>query len=292
MKILLTNHSLAGVGGTEKWTYAVAKELSEMGHEVSVYAMMLGITSDKMDFAEVVHEVWETDFDLILSNHNTCLSEVLGDTPIIHTSHGPKNGLEHPAAGADAYVGVSEEVRLAYPDYNMSVITNGIDLDEFKPQEMNRAVPRVLSMCKNTKASGMLQSACEMLGLEFDWVHYHKRLVWDTAPLIRDADIIIGCGRTALEGLACGKSVMVFDGRTDEPMADGWITEKNVEDLRRSNFSCRRREYKWEMPQLLQAFRAYEPSPWARQWAEENADVRKKVRDYLSIHARMSHGSI
>jgi len=284
MKILLTNHALEGVGGTEKWTHDMARILSE-DHEVSVFTYMRGITSEKIEeFAEVTDDV-KPGYDLVLMNHNPTIPHAQkAAAPIIRTCHGPKHGLEKPSWGADMYVGVSHEVKDSAPEFGMSVITNGVDLEQFQPTDSSREIPRVLSMCKSAGASWMLSDACKKLGFHYQWLHYTERPTWETAQAIAQADIVAGCGRTAIEALASGKEVLVFDGREDKALADGWITEANVEELRKKNFSCRTHRHSWDLNGLVDVLAQYAPSDWARGWSEINSDIRHKSGEYLTLH--------
>jgi glycosyltransferase involved in cell wall biosynthesis len=287
MKILLSNHSLAGVGGTEKWTYAMALELKRQGHEVDVFCFMPGVTSGHLENAGIGRDLSEDGYDLKIINGNTCL-ETLKDVKgfTVFTSHGPKHMLEHAAYGADAYVGVSPEVvaRMSAFDKVGTVIYNGIDLKEFAPHSWDDDTPRVLSLCKSVATSWMLSDACKKLGWEYTWVNYRERMVWDIANVIKPHSIVVGCGRSAIEGLACGKRVLVFDGRTEEPRADGWVTADNVEQLRQKNFSCRTHNFFWDVETLTTQLAQFPTdTQWMRPWVMENADIRHKADQYLNL---------
>jgi hypothetical protein len=300
MRVLMTNHSLGGVGGTEKWTYATAKELTRRGHEVTAYAFSLGATSERMaPFATVTDKLEAlagVPFDLKLTNHATTC-HLVKDLPgfHIHTSHGPGNPLEFPPGGADVYVGVSEEVRDTMWERvhrRLEVIPNGIDLQEFRPGAFTAVgTPRVLSMCKSVATTWMMDDACKALGWEHQWYHYTQRPAWSVADAMRMADIVVGCGRTAREGLACDKSVLVFDGRQDEPLADGWVTEDNVDELATRNFACRTRHEYWSIDRLIDELGKWErpATDWARQWAEIHADIVTTVNCYLSLIEPAAH---
>ena len=296
MKVLLSNHSLAGVGGTEKWTYAMARELQRRGYEVAVFTFACGLTAHKL--AERGIRVFDKDvpvedFDLKLINSSTCLEQlrsVKGFT--VFTSHGPKHPLEMPSSGADAYAAVSPEVqdRVAGLGHRAEVIYNGVDLSEFTAEFTPDAYspPRVLSLCKSVATSWMLSDACNELKWPFTWVNYRERVVWDIAGLIHEHDIVVGCGRSAIEGLACGRAVLVFDGRTEEPRADGWVTRDNVEHLRRKNFSCRTQNEFWNVQALTEKLLQASPQPWSRSWAEHHADVRHTASQYLHLYDKGS----
>jgi len=285
MNILLSNFSLEGVGGTEKWVFYTAKELVRLGHSVSVFTTKTGITSGELEhFCTVITELPTDKFDLKILNHNLCeqVLRVIPGTPIF-TSHGPLNPLEQPAPGAGLYVAVSKEIQTHHTNlgYSSRVITNGIDLEDYQPTETNNKRPMVFSGCKSVGATRMLVDACKNLGYDLTSVHYTQRPVWDMASLIGAADIVVGCGRTAREALACGKPVLVFDGRRNEPRADGWITALNVNKLEEKNFACRTRWEYWNLKRLEEELMFVPEADWCRAWAEENADIRKKVQEYL-----------
>ena len=294
MKILLSNHALKDVGGTEKWTYAMAEELTRRGHDVGVFTFMIGTTSDKLQsFCRVHTQVPDVDeYDVLLSNHNTTLGILQPlRCPKIHTSHGPGHRLEIPNNGADLYVGVSNEViaRYAAEGFWMEMIPNGINLDEFAEGPALRETPRVLSMCKQKTANEIVQMACMLAGLDLTMLHYTDQPVWDVAPMMRNHDIVIGCGRTVYEALACGRQPLVFDWRQKAkgPTADGYVLPDNIDRLRQSNFSGRHHEYPWAVGEVTKALRAYAteraPDGWARQWAEQNANIRDRVTEYEAL---------
>ena len=69
MNILLTNILLNDFGGTESWTYTIAKELFNQGHEVTVYSPNMGSFGyNYLGFANLTREIPTENFDLILCN--------------------------------------------------------------------------------------------------------------------------------------------------------------------------------------------------------------------------------
>lgn len=285
------------MGGTEKWTYTLARQFQSAGHDVEVWCFLPGLTSDKLEAIDIpVLQRNSCDgrvYDLKLVNQNTCLPMVQGaEGYTVFTSHGPLHNLEYAPSGADQYVAVSPEVQeqVEKAGHASTVIYNGLDLEEFSPRMARPEGPtRVLSLCKSVATSWMLKDACKELEWGYTWVNYLQRPVWDVANLIQPHDIVVGCGRSALEGLACGKSVLVFDGRTEEPRADGWITRQNVDTLRQKNFACRTHNHYWHLPDLVEALKQWEPQDWSREWCMEHADVRKKAAEYLSLLPTQVH---
>ena len=312
MRILLTNHSLQFVGGTEKWTHAMALEMMRRGHEVEVFCLVGGMTSSMMLSEGItVRMTMGSGYDLAMINHNTCLGMANRiDCPKIYTTHGPLNPLEMPAGGADAYVGVSEELKHWYKqflDRDLTVITNGVDLEKFYPKEpdkesyisihgydqldTNKSGPRVLSMCKIPLAGAMVAEACRLQHLPFEGIHYISNPVWDTAELIQRHDIVVGVGRTAVEALACGKYVIAFDARAETGVqADGVLTPENIDLCRERNISTRTFKEQWTVEDIEKALYLYKKDDWGRAWAERNADIKDKAQQYLDLAEEISHG--
>ena len=269
----------------------MAMELKRRGHDVTVFTFIKGLTTDHLEVEGIkVTTAPEGAFDLILCNHCTCLPHchrLKGYT--IFTGHGPGHQLEQPTKGADRYVAVSAETRSRHLmlGYDSALISNGVDLEEFKPFDPRNVTPVVLSLAKHQAANAMMAEAARNQGFEFRSFHYMEKPIWDVDEEMKQADIVVGCGRTAIEALACGKQVLVFDCRNpfEIPMADGWIREGNVDRLRMFNFSCRANAYHVtteDLEKMLYNYRNLEPY-WQRSWAEEHADIRKKADDYLDM---------
>ena len=90
MKILVTNHWLKKLGGSETFTYTLVAELKKRGYEIDVLTFQQGIVSERIrkDFGIKILSTAKSSYDLILANHNTCVKEACGNGPIIQTCHG------------------------------------------------------------------------------------------------------------------------------------------------------------------------------------------------------------
>lgn len=291
MKILLANYWLHNVGGTEKWTYAMACEMKRRGHDVTVFTLKTGITSDKIEEEGI--EVIKTvpigeKYDLQMINHNVCLRLLSGIPGYkVYTSHGPQHPLEEPDTGAHRYVAVSAEVRARYAHFNPVVIENGIDLTEFcpGPSDITDGKPVCLSMAKAGKATEMIEEACKRLGYVMMSVHYLDDPVWNMAPMIQAADFVIASGRSAYEALACDKRVFQFDWRDPRggPLSDGWLTPYNIDYLRFFNCAGRGHAYGYDVEDLVEQLPWSQFGSWGRAWAQQKADIRQKAQSYLNL---------
>jgi len=183
--------------------------------------------------------------------------------------------------------------------HGMEVITNGLNLGDFRPltttEDFGRlergpafltGTPHVLCMCKMEKSRERILAACKQLGYGFETMQYIMDPVWDTADRIRQADVVVGCGRTVIEAMACNAEPLVLDARNEAKSVrtDGWVTKENVEDLRQCNFSCRRHGQVASTEDVVALLGQYPGrSTWGSEWAAEHADVRKKADAYLSL---------
>jgi hypothetical protein len=299
LKILVANYSLERPGGTQTWVKTVAAELAKCGHLLHVFA-------NNGKYHQLSHYPRLQDglvYDLGLINHNVCLS-TLKAVPInfrIFTSHGIIPKLERPIAGADAYVGVSEEVvefhghpkgvlkhlanliiraRGKQKYFPATVVRNPINTKEFKClRPLNQQLTNVLFLSTHQRdALPVVQEACRGLNLKV-----RGTSVWATSVVeeINDADLVIGLGRTAYEAMACERNVIIYDYNG----ADGFATPENLIEFRKNNCSGRRYRQKLRPRDLKQLLDEYDPAigPKLRRYVIENNDVRQIVQQYLSL---------
>lgn len=117
-------------------------------------------------------------------------------------------------------------VRLAQP----------IDIQRFAPSQAPRRTPRkalLLSHYLDGDRRQALVDAWTSGGVECVQVGAKTDLAFDVRDEISDADIVVGKGRAALEGMACGKAVYVFDSWG----GDGWVTADNYAAFEADNFA-------------------------------------------------------
>lgn len=294
MKILLANHELVNFGGTQTWVYEMARVLVNQGHELTVFCYLRGAFADQMeqrlDVDIIQAPPLRGDYDLAIINHNTCLAALSGlDCRKVYTQHGSAHRLETSSGGADAYVGVSEEVvaMLAMAGRERpNLIRNAVDLTRFTPAPTTHEKPRVLILCKNQFGTSLAAQACDRQGMPYTAIQWELNPTWDIAPYIQEADVVISYGRGAIEAMACDKAVLVFDARRQDPRADGWVTAENVAHLAQFNFSSRGRNLSWGIEELEQALYAYDPAihtGFGRARAERHHNIEVAANKYLTF---------
>ncbi len=295
MRVLMTNHDLSQIGGTQTWLETMAKEIRRRGHEVDVACFINGRFGDRLRnqdfevmFLNAGGEWMKRDYGLVIANHNTCLALAqVVDAPKVFTAHGPAHQLERMVPGADRYFAVSEEVqRMYHQPFHPEVARNPIDLILYRPDKDRHQGRRVIVACKNKYAMKAAQTACSKAGFECEWMHYKEMPVGTPWELLPHFDIAITSGRGAYEAIACGLDVIIFDVRSGEMRADGWARPDNIEELVKCNCSGRAVDMPWGTGHLVEALNEWQPNwPSLRPWVEEHHDVRKTATRYLEVAA-------
>ena len=271
LKILLGNNTLSLLAGTEMWVKTLALQLKKMGHVVHAYSPELGVVARDLEvsgikchsslsvsgkpFSFIFEEVPDLAFDIIIANHydiTNYLREKFPNTPIISVIHGimwESNGRiapEHPAidANVDQFVAVSEEVQTLLQDrfgIKSMIVRNFFDLKQLKVKRpISLEKPKVILFNSNyatprSEDTEILRKVAKHFGARLVAVGQNFNLSNDILPALNDADIVVGMGRSVLEGVAAGR-IGIVHGRWG---TGGVITEQTVEELRSFNFSGR-----------------------------------------------------
>jgi glycosyltransferase involved in cell wall biosynthesis len=302
MRILITNHSLDGMAGTETATYTLALALRGAGHEVLIATAAKGFVAEVLgrqgvEVTENMAEWGGREFDVIHAQHNT-MALVAGHyfprTPMVFQSHGVIPELEQPPSidlGIAAYIAVSEEVRDSLERNhgldNVVVVRNGIDCRRFRPKLPVRERPERVLVISNhfeNEVRSVVSDACRLIGADLRIVGWGDEQVWNTEEAINGADMVISLGRGALEAMACGRAVLIFDHHG----GDGFVIRENYEEIRKFNFSGRRFGVKYTAEGLADAMRSYASAMGEtnRELALEHHDIGKLLEQYLSTYRK------
>jgi hypothetical protein len=98
-----------------------------------------------------------------------------------------------------------------------------IDVELFRPRGLPRKTPRRAVLFGNNlrgQALDRIVTALERAGMEVDHLGWHGHSDVHPQRALGHADVIVGYGRCALEGMASGRPTYVFDHRG----GDGWVT--------------------------------------------------------------------
>jgi len=279
MKILIGTISLSSLGGTETWTKTIYDELSK-NHDVSVFSPKGYKAYPKLKVARK-----SDSYDVAFINHKTTY-KALRDFKIkkrVIVIHGVIPREEKPRDGADAYVAVSKEIADKYKHLKPTVIKNPIDTNKFKlTVPVNEQLKNVLFISNyRGKPEGMLKKICKENNLNFKRVGGKHHFTKDVVSEMNWADMVIGLGRSAYEGMACERNVIVFDYNG----ADGIATPETLVEFRKHNCSGRRYKLDWDIQELWEQMQQYDPERGEalREYIIENNSVEKITKQLLSV---------
>jgi hypothetical protein len=273
MRILIA-HSRFLLGGSETYSVTVAEQLERLGHPVEIFA---GEASDKgrelassrglkLTTADPATLADRDDFDAVIAQDAACGYVLAGrpGLPQIFVVHGLA-AFEHPpqalrpappvvvlndrmGAHAAALASKPEVVRLRQP----------IDLQRFKPRGPSRAQARrvlVFSNYLEEDRMTMIAEACDDLGLELATMGIRANASVTPQEAIAEADIVVGYGRSVLEGMVMGKAAYVWD----RAGGDGWVTPESYPVLEADGFSGAGTHEVVDVERLRADFAAYRP---------------------------------
>lgn len=248
MELVLSFEHL-GLGGTESYLLTTAEQLERLGHSVTVYSPRPGPMAEvaKRRGIRVVVGMDElpercelaypqdgaTAYDLARRYPHTPqvfrLASELADLQLPPSLPGVVDALvvlaERFANRARALATQPRLVRLRQP----------VDTERFAPLDTLRPRPRRAVLLGNwlrgarrellTRTWAEAGVECVQVGLDGGW---------DPAPerALADADIVVAKGRAALEGMASGKAVYLFDFIG----GDGWITPEHYDAMEADAF--------------------------------------------------------
>lgn len=318
LKILVANATLALLAGSETHTLTLAKQLKRMGHEIFGFSPELGIIAEEMKkdnipcynnisvsgvkpFSFILEEKPQHDYDIIIANHNKIVEYLRNQfprTPIISTIHGiihkSDNEIypEHPAlhSGVNQFISVSEEVQQKLrQDYNIDslIIRNFIDLNYFKTKK--RFSPKIKQILINTNYNTkddeeikIFKEVANHYGAKLAAVGMNFIISTDMQKAIEDSDIVVGMGRSVLEGMAMGKIGFVH-GRWGSA---GIAHAGNIEEMRTCNFSGRNSKglmVKEEIIDNIDKHYNLKNSHWSREYISNEHNAVFAAESYVHI---------
>jgi glycosyl transferase family 4 len=260
------------LGGSETYAVTVGEQLERLGHTVELFA---GEASDQgrelaasrglaLSTGSPADLAARDDFDAMIAQDAAASAAVASrrEIPQVFVIHGLAT-FEHPplalsppppvialsdriANRAAALAGRPEVVRLRQP----------IDIWRFKPASPARERPRrVLAFSNYLPADrlAMLDSVCSDLGLELTRMGATSTASVTPQQRIADADIVVGYGRSVLEGMATGRAAYVWD----HAGGDGWVTPQTYPAIEANGFAGAANDTLVGAAELREHFGAY-----------------------------------
>lgn len=293
MKILITNHHMKQLGGSETFTYTLIGELIRLGHKVDLFTLHPGMVSDRVE-KDFGVKIEQRDFyDLVLASHNTTIKYIydyVNYDLMIQTCHGIYPAPEQPSPHADKYVSISKEVHdyLKECGYESYIIWNGIDCRRFSPvKTIRKKLKNILSLAQFDKTNEKLAKASRILEVNFTMRSKFNNPIWNIEDEINKADLVISLGRGAYEAMACGRAVLVYDSRSySKDYTDGMITSYNIAKIMENNCSGRSFRSSPNINELVNEIKKYHGGYGhdLRAFALFNLNIKCQVKKYLNIY--------
>ena len=318
MNILIGQNHLHHIGGTEKYTYDLIKELKSRPDVKDIaliipHSMYLGVMSEKIekDLGVVTNKIdtqyikGDKKFDMCLINHNTTMDRLLKSyinydkKNIFQIIHGTTPGVEQPYLTDYfydkedlnlRYITISQEISDYIADkYQVEgiVINNGIDEGIFlNNDKINKKASTLFSLSQSNDFNEKLKVLCKELKLKFSCANKWENPKFDISQEIKKSDIVVSLGRGAYESMMAGKFVIVADERGYQGgKADGAITKENIDKMLYSNCSGRAFNFSPTLLYLKQEINKYNKKSceFNRKYAKSNFSLKKQVDKILSL---------
>jgi hypothetical protein len=229
MRIVLTNRGLEYYAGSELWTSDIAKYLVRNGVATIAYAPALGAIAEQMAAAGVqvtasIDEVEAFAPNLLHVNHFEAVTPLIerlrGQVVLVNMIHGllPRPGLpglEH----VDRYCCVSIHARIKThlltetPWEAIETLPNFFDEQRFAPISRTGKSAKALLFTSRTppEQRERLRKFLAPLGFSLDHVGYGGQVTTEPERLLPLYDIVFAVGRSAIEALASGCRVILWD---------------------------------------------------------------------------------
>lgn len=287
LRVLLTNICLDGRTGTEIVTRNIALELLRQGHTPEVFTLEDGPIAEELRLASIPVttdiNTLRGPFDVIHGHHNPTTAIAAArfpDVPAVFVCHDFIAWHDAPPklANIRRYIAVDKAVedRLTHegiaPD-RVQVILNAVDAQRFGPGAPLPAFPvRAVLFAKQKGPIREVSAACDLLGISLDVVGPAIDDVTSAPELLMPQyDLVFASAMTALEALACGRPVVVCDGRG----LAGMVTGSNFDAWRPLNFGRRTLNRPVEKRLLIDEINKYD--------AEDATALMARVRDEASL---------
>jgi hypothetical protein len=294
MHILLTNGALSLRAGTELYVRDVALALARRGHRPIAYSTLLGDVAQELRDATI--PVVDTlanlgqSPDLIHGQHHLETMTALmhfPDVPAIYVCHGWRPWEEAPPQFSRIYryVAVDQAVRdrlvlqHGIPAAKVKIIHNFVDLQRFLPRRPLPPQPRTALLFSNyvheqSPYLRVVREACARMHLNLDVVGAGvNKSSLHPEQILPNYDVVFAQGRSAIEALAVGCTVVIGSSRRLGPL----VRTANVESLLDLNFGIRTQSYPVQAEILTRELMNYDP--------QDAAEVSRRIRQQAGLES-------
>ena len=297
--MVLSAQRFASIGGAETYLLTVAEQLERLGHGVTIHAQELGEMGDEArarglrvtaDEAELPVDCQAILVQDAVTSH--LLAARHPGAPQVFVSHGLGFDLMLPPqlpGLVSTVVAMNERVRrraaAAAAGHLVVRLRQPVDLDRFSPRAPIRSSPRRVLLLGNYLRGprrDALLGVCAELGLECRQIGAHgERSHAHPEIELADADVVIGYGRSILEGMASGRAVYVYD----HSGGDGWVTAESYPELEANGFAGTATDAAIDRERLRRDLCAYTPDMGLvnRELARTHHDAVRHTADLVQL---------
>ena len=275
MKILITNNTLASLGGSEWVVIELARALASRGHQVAACSSQIGEAGSILKEMSIptIRDPFDSPFrpDVIHGQHHLDTMRALcafPDVPAIYHCHGNLPWVEEPPVHPRIlhYVGmcsvVSERIRLSrgLPDQNVTTVPNWVDLNRFHfvrnpTHPPRKALLYLRGFDRNGWHASQLCQAFESMDIKLDlWLPQGETRAPEV--VLPEYDIVLSSGRSALEAMASGCAVIPISRSACLDLVD----LNNFDLFRSYNFSPRQNTGQFNAASIVNAISLYDPA--------------------------------
>jgi hypothetical protein len=275
LRILITNHTLAGRGGSELYVRDTALELLNRGHTPVAYSSNLGEVALELQAAGIIVvddlNLLADAPDLIHGQQHMELMTALlhfPDVPAVQFIHSSRSWYEKPVHFPRIlrYVAVDHGCRdllLAHgvAEERILVLLNFVDLARFKSRDQALpATPRRALLFSNYAGEEThlpaVRDACARARIELDVIGSGASTATSQPEkVLSEYDLVFAKGRSALEAMAVGAAVVLCDREGSGPLVD----TKNFAALRPLNFGRGVLDKPLDAALILAEIKRYDP---------------------------------
>jgi hypothetical protein len=247
VRFVLGNRLMDHAGGTETHLVTLGAELLRLGHEVVIYSPELGPFADyaRRRGIDVVDELRELpdECDVVFAQDGLVVYDlaarypgaltvfrICGDVYDFQSPPQVEGVVDLVVVLSDRYARLAQACAVQAPLLRLRV---PIDVDRLVPVGAIRSRPRRAVILGNyPDRVQVVREAWGRRGVEVSRVGGEQQR-YDIAAALESADIVVAKSRAALDAMACGRAVYVYDTFG----GDGWVTPETYAALEQDSFA-------------------------------------------------------
>ena len=293
MKVLIANNELPPYGGLGTWTQTMADQFERLGWQVDIWTVSNSEFSRRLGrqtCEDELHTRGSWYYDLALAQHSNVCKWLADHSIAKHlclTLHGKDYAYDAPCDNADSCVTISGELAEYHTGFGLFHIVNPpVDVERYKPRRPISDELQTVGLFTNYgRAEPLVREACNIYGCDFRLIGGHNE-TWDTVNAINACDLIVSVGRGAIEAMACGRALVIYDDRGYYPAySDGYFLPEIGPEVSTFNYTGRCFKTQINATELSEMFKHYiaHDGQSNREYCMMNHGVIGIVDQYLEL---------